>query len=153
VEGLCQGIDEDLVTSEFKSSLTHQLRLIYLPELGEWTQIPTTYAGGAKGKVFVASPMLTPGAKIANRHLRPRPRRPTFQRASGFDLRKVDSIIIFLAPCLTIPQFPGYFWRVTGEVPRSCDKKSTEQVSNTNLFCLYLQLCLQTVTAQKKMKK
>ncbi|TFK75911.1 Phosphoribosylformimino-5-aminoimidazole carboxamide ribotide isomerase [Pluteus cervinus] len=31
VEGLCQGIDEELVT-----------------KLGEWTQIPTTYAGGAK---------------------------------------------------------------------------------------------------------
>ncbi|KZP33027.1 Phosphoribosylformimino-5-aminoimidazole carboxamide ribotide isomerase [Athelia psychrophila] len=31
VEGLCQGIDEDLVK-----------------KLGEWTQIPTTYAGGAK---------------------------------------------------------------------------------------------------------
>ncbi|TFY78510.1 hypothetical protein EWM64_g5501 [Hericium alpestre] len=33
VEGLCQGIDEELVT-----------------KLGEWTTIPTTYAGGAKGK-------------------------------------------------------------------------------------------------------
>jgi len=31
VEGLCQGIDEDLVQ-----------------KLGEWTHIPTTYAGGAK---------------------------------------------------------------------------------------------------------
>jgi len=31
VEGLCQGIDEDLVT-----------------KLGEWTRIPTTYAGGAR---------------------------------------------------------------------------------------------------------
>ncbi|KIM90797.1 hypothetical protein PILCRDRAFT_94497 [Piloderma croceum F 1598] len=31
VEGLCQGIDQDLVT-----------------RLGEWTRIPTTYAGGAK---------------------------------------------------------------------------------------------------------
>jgi len=31
VEGLCQGIDEQLVT-----------------KLGEWTTIPTTYAGGAK---------------------------------------------------------------------------------------------------------
>lgn len=31
VEGLCQGIDEELVT-----------------KLGEWVTIPTTYAGGAK---------------------------------------------------------------------------------------------------------
>ncbi|KAF9780203.1 Phosphoribosylformimino-5-aminoimidazole carboxamide ribotide isomerase [Thelephora terrestris] len=31
VEGLCQGIDEDLVT-----------------RLGEWVKVPTTYAGGAK---------------------------------------------------------------------------------------------------------
>ncbi|KAF9651152.1 Phosphoribosylformimino-5-aminoimidazole carboxamide ribotide isomerase [Thelephora ganbajun] len=31
VEGLCQGIDEDLVT-----------------KLGEWVKVPTTYAGGAK---------------------------------------------------------------------------------------------------------
>jgi len=31
VEGLCQGIDEDLVT-----------------RLGEWVKLPTTYAGGAK---------------------------------------------------------------------------------------------------------
>lgn len=31
VEGLCKGIDEDLVK-----------------KLGEWVNIPTTYAGGAK---------------------------------------------------------------------------------------------------------
>jgi phosphoribosylformimino-5-aminoimidazole carboxamide ribotide isomerase len=32
VEGLCQGIDEELVA-----------------KLGEWTTIPCTYAGGGKG--------------------------------------------------------------------------------------------------------
>ncbi|KAF5369893.1 hypothetical protein D9758_001050 [Tetrapyrgos nigripes] len=38
VEGLCQGIDEALVT-----------------KLGEWCQIPVTYAGGAKGRITLLS--------------------------------------------------------------------------------------------------
>lgn len=33
VEGLCQGVDEELVT-----------------RLGEWVTLPCTYAGGARGK-------------------------------------------------------------------------------------------------------
>jgi phosphoribosylformimino-5-aminoimidazole carboxamide ribotide isomerase len=48
VEGLCQGIDEALVTSE--SCPPHsQLLALTIVELGEWVELPTTYAGGAKG--------------------------------------------------------------------------------------------------------
>jgi phosphoribosylformimino-5-aminoimidazole carboxamide ribotide isomerase len=51
VEGLCQGIDEDLVQSKVdESCLKCRLCSCDLTELGEWTTIPTTYAGGAKGK-------------------------------------------------------------------------------------------------------
>ena len=55
VEGLCQGIDEDLVTST-------SIRLFYDTgssflnprlELGEWVKVPTTYAGGAKGRLLL----------------------------------------------------------------------------------------------------
>jgi len=50
VEGLCQGIDEELVRSvSFLCIYCFQV-LIRLAELGEWVRIPTTYAGGAKGK-------------------------------------------------------------------------------------------------------
>ena len=49
VEGLCRGIDEELVTSPSSHSL-HLCALLIsrAPELGEWVTIPTTYAGGAK---------------------------------------------------------------------------------------------------------
>jgi phosphoribosylformimino-5-aminoimidazole carboxamide ribotide isomerase len=51
VEGLCQGIDSELVTSTI-SRLAHSSRQLFLTfllaELGEWVTIPTTYAGGAK---------------------------------------------------------------------------------------------------------
>lgn len=50
VEGLCQGIDEELVQSKCLSVL-HACRLNQIPELGEWVMIPTTYAGGAKRTV------------------------------------------------------------------------------------------------------
>lgn len=51
VEGLCQGIDQDLVTST-------SIRILCCGspvskseiELGEWVKVPTTYAGGAKGR-------------------------------------------------------------------------------------------------------
>lgn len=60
VEGLCQGIDEELVKSESLASdicpfglrANHSLLsigLCRLPELSEWVTIPTTYAGGARG--------------------------------------------------------------------------------------------------------
>ena len=51
VEGLCQGIDQELV----KSASMQEPCQIYPTfsfgtlELGEWVTIPTTYAGGAKG--------------------------------------------------------------------------------------------------------
>ena len=50
MEGLCQGIDEELVRSKaipgnrFVPSLIRTLL-----DLGQWVSIPTTYAGGAKG--------------------------------------------------------------------------------------------------------
>lgn len=52
MEGLCQGIDEDLVTSTSIrllccGSLVSKSKI----ELGEWTKVPTTYAGGAKGQL------------------------------------------------------------------------------------------------------
>lgn len=53
VEGLCQGIDEDLVKSEFQHNpccfKALNINILILLELGEWTRIPTTYAGGARG--------------------------------------------------------------------------------------------------------
>lgn len=70
VEGLCQGIDEELVTSKLSftlSSLSSPLLDSSLPlttfsfrrrppsELGEWVTIPTTYAGGAKGTFIFSS--------------------------------------------------------------------------------------------------
>lgn len=53
VEGLCQGIDEELVTREctlLVPALLHTaVRFTSLtPGLGEWVTIPCTYAGGAK---------------------------------------------------------------------------------------------------------
>lgn len=50
VEGLCQGIDEDLVQSKSSLSNGHCLLSRVDPELGEWCTIPTTYAGGARGE-------------------------------------------------------------------------------------------------------
>lgn len=51
VEGLCQGIDEELVSSTFASPAWYlQGRPNILPELGKWVTIPTTYAGGAKSE-------------------------------------------------------------------------------------------------------
>ena len=53
VEGLCQGIDKDLVSSQshyrFHSRLTFSD--VEWLELGQWVTIPTTYAGGAKGEL------------------------------------------------------------------------------------------------------
>lgn len=50
VEGLCQGVDEELVT-----------------RLGEWVTLPCTYAGGAKGRCE--------GSGADSRYQRPRARR------------------------------------------------------------------------------
>ena len=50
VEGLCQGIDEDLVTSASIRLLCYGSVLRSEIELGEWVKVPTTYAGGAKGQ-------------------------------------------------------------------------------------------------------
>jgi phosphoribosylformimino-5-aminoimidazole carboxamide ribotide isomerase len=49
VEGLCQGIDEKLVMSKYRSADSRAPITHCYPELGEWAKIPTTYAGGAKG--------------------------------------------------------------------------------------------------------
>ena len=51
MEGLCQGIDEELVTSALRPKRRARVRptnRIYMAELGDWVTIPTTYAGGAK---------------------------------------------------------------------------------------------------------
>lgn len=52
VEGLCQGIDEELVEREYGAVSTptarHTHLLTHTPGLGEWVSIPCTYAGGAK---------------------------------------------------------------------------------------------------------
>ena len=55
MEGLCQGIDEDLVTSASIRLLCYGSVLNSEIELGEWVKVPTTYAGGAKGQ-----PLLVP---------------------------------------------------------------------------------------------
>lgn len=49
VEGLCQGIDEDLVRSTSATPPLSPLLTSCVAELGEWAKIPTTYAGGARG--------------------------------------------------------------------------------------------------------
>lgn len=49
VEGLCQGIDEELVRSAMTRTTPLSEADQFLSELGEWVSIPTTYAGGAKG--------------------------------------------------------------------------------------------------------
>jgi phosphoribosylformimino-5-aminoimidazole carboxamide ribotide isomerase len=46
VEGLCRGIDADLVTS--KSNRCSFKQAYGSVELGEWSPIPCTYAGGGK---------------------------------------------------------------------------------------------------------
>lgn len=54
VEGLCQGIDEELVTRKSAWELIQVVHLCVfvnayiLQGLGEWVSIPCTYAGGAK---------------------------------------------------------------------------------------------------------
>lgn len=50
VEGLCKGIDEDLVQSKAACLDGFQKADLCEIELGEWATIPTTYAGGAKCK-------------------------------------------------------------------------------------------------------
>ena len=61
VEGLCQGIDEELVKSTLimllcTSGAENEIGL------GEWVSIPTTYAGGAKGRpvLYASDIRLTP---------------------------------------------------------------------------------------------
>lgn len=51
VEGLCQGIDEDLVKCKpHPVTLSYQYPTFILRTgLGEWATIPIVYAGGAKG--------------------------------------------------------------------------------------------------------
>lgn len=52
VEGLCKGIDEDLVArkKERKKEKLHIYLYIVFQGLGEWVTIPTTYAGGGRCK-------------------------------------------------------------------------------------------------------
>lgn len=55
VEGLCQGIDQELVKGQFAAHCAVQDRdadayCIYAA-LGEWVTVPCTYAGGAKGRL------------------------------------------------------------------------------------------------------
>jgi phosphoribosylformimino-5-aminoimidazole carboxamide ribotide isomerase len=61
VEGLCQGIDEELVKCKVFGCYIYfsgkALRLFILTVLGENVTIPTTYAGGAKcmlNRIFVS---------------------------------------------------------------------------------------------------
>lgn len=49
VEGLCQGVDEELVRCEFNPETASSGRSDQIQGLGKWVRIPTTYAGGAKG--------------------------------------------------------------------------------------------------------
>jgi phosphoribosylformimino-5-aminoimidazole carboxamide ribotide isomerase len=49
VEGLCQGVDEELVR-----------------KLGEWVTLPCTYAGGARGELDRPSD----GGELMNRNIR-----------------------------------------------------------------------------------
>lgn len=56
VEGLCQGIDEELVERQSSSSPFLQRGAGAQADvigLGEWVTIPCTYAGGAKGQSAV----------------------------------------------------------------------------------------------------
>ena len=56
VEGLCQGIDQELVTSTSIRALALRIPPFAKSEieLGEWVKVPTTYAGGAKGRLSFA---------------------------------------------------------------------------------------------------
>lgn len=60
VEGLCQGIDEELVE-----------------RLGEWVSLPCTYAGGARGQFPISFLTLihTSELTISHRHIRSGPGR------------------------------------------------------------------------------
>ena len=52
VEGLCQGIDEELVTSTYflqRHPVSKGPDSCFITDLGKWCQIPCTYAGGGKG--------------------------------------------------------------------------------------------------------
>jgi phosphoribosylformimino-5-aminoimidazole carboxamide ribotide isomerase len=51
VEGLCQGVDEELVR-----------------KLGEWVTLPCTYAGGARGQSAVIC--MSPLRKLTSRYIR-----------------------------------------------------------------------------------
>ena len=53
VEGLCQGIDEQLVKSESRWTSVLLYSTDVYAELGQWVRIPTTYAGGARGELCV----------------------------------------------------------------------------------------------------
>ena len=53
VEGLCKGIDEDLVTRTSQCSLAPSVLVLIGLVLGKWTTILTTYAGGAKGEMVI----------------------------------------------------------------------------------------------------
>jgi len=56
VEGLCQGIDEDLVASSLIHLLCYGSSVLTSGiGLGEWVKVPTTYAGGAKGQLLLAT--------------------------------------------------------------------------------------------------
>ncbi len=55
VEGLCQGIDEELVSSTDPAHLQTPRTDGCASELGQWVAIPTTYAGGAKSISDLAS--------------------------------------------------------------------------------------------------
>ena len=51
MEGLCQGIDEDLVARTYL--YVAPLAVLIGAVLGKWVRIPTTYAGGGKGEAIV----------------------------------------------------------------------------------------------------
>ena len=61
VEGLCQGVDRDLVQGMCPLSKHFVwLKDENIPELGKWVTLPTTYAGGAKG----STPLLITGQPL-----------------------------------------------------------------------------------------
>jgi len=65
VEGLCQGIDEDLVARTFLRNLVFQPNGALLV-LGKWATIPTTYAGGAKGEPLGHRGLFSPALDISD---------------------------------------------------------------------------------------
>lgn len=106
MEGLCQGIDEELVTSQSTARIgccNCGLTVDFSSELGEWATIPCTYAGGAKCKDAIsgrAVPLIglifLSRLLVLRSHLGPRAGQPVISRQSGTDIRKVGQYVLEL---------------------------------------------------------